>query len=111
MVVAWYLRGGWAGRMMKRIKGELSCTPSGGELNDLFSRDVVYSDRKARELIGYDPQFDIDAGIRQSTLWLQHSELADGDSSTPMAIGGEEQASELAGAGDQRSHVAEDIVP
>lgn len=78
-----YLQGGWAGRMMKRIKGELDCTPSGGELNDLYARDVVYEDQKARDLMGYDPQYDIESGIRQSVYWLQHSELAEGDCTTP----------------------------
>ena len=106
-----YLRGGWASRMMKRIKGELSSTPSGGELNDLYSRDAVYTDQKAREWIGYDPQFDIESGIRQSIYWLQHNELAEGDSSTPIAGDGDRSDPELASADGQSSQVTEDVAP
>lgn len=105
-----YERGGWAGRMMKRMKGELACTPSGGELNDLYARDAVYTDQKARDMIGYDPSFDIDSGIRQSVHWLQHNELAEGDSSTPTASAGAHKPAETATASLQRSQVTEDLV-
>lgn len=33
-----YLRGGWASRVMKRIKGSLDATPSGAELTGLYAR-------------------------------------------------------------------------
>ena len=71
-----YLRGGWPTRVMKRIKGELNSTPSGSELTDLFARDVIYSDNKARDLLGYQPQFDLDDGIAASTAWLSLHEYA-----------------------------------
>jgi len=105
-----YLRGGPAGQMMKRIKGEFASTPSGGELNDLYTRDVVYSDQKARDLIGYDPQFDIESGIRQSVQWLQHNELADGDASTPTASAVERKPTETEATSLQPSRIAEDLV-
>ena len=74
-----YLRGGWATRLMKQIKGELSSTPSGNELNGLFARDVVYTDKKARELLGYGAQFNIESGLRLSVSWLRHHELVKAD--------------------------------
>lgn len=82
-----YERGGWASQIMKRIKGELDCTPSGGELTDLYAREVVYRDQKARDLLGYEPEYDLESGIRNSVRWLQHSELAEGDASTPTTVG------------------------
>ncbi len=65
-----YLRGGWPTRVMKFIKGELNSTPSSTELDDLFARDVVYTDDKARELIGYQPRFGMDEGLKASVDWL-----------------------------------------
>lgn len=105
-----YLRGGPAGQMMKRIKGEFASTPSGGELNDLYTRDVIYSDQKARDLIGYDPQFDIESGIRQSVQWLQHNELADGDASTPITNDSDLNQTETEATSLHPSRVAEDLV-
>jgi nucleoside-diphosphate-sugar epimerase len=70
-----YLRGGWPTKVMKRVKRVLQSTPSGAELNDLFSRNAVYSDAKARELIGYKPLFDLDQGLKLSVQWLQLNEL------------------------------------
>lgn len=70
-----YLRGGWPTIVMKRVKRVLQSTPSGAELNDLFSRNAFYSDAKARELIGYKPFFDLDDGLKLSVQWLQLNEL------------------------------------
>lgn len=70
-----YLRGGWPTMVMKRVKRVLQSTPSGAELNDLFSRNAFYSDAKARELIGYKPVFDLDEGLKLSVQWLQLNEL------------------------------------
>ncbi len=71
-----YLRGGFASRVMKRIKGELKSTPSGDELNNLFSRQAVYTDSKARRLLQYEPMFDIDRGLAMTLAWLRLHELA-----------------------------------
>ena len=70
-----YLRGGWASRMMKRLKGELDSTPSKGELNDLYSRKANYDDTKIRQLIGYSPSFDLQQGIEQTVNWLSLHEV------------------------------------
>jgi len=70
-----YLRGGWASRMMKRLKGELDSTPSSQELNELFSRKTSYDDQKIRERLGYVPRFNIAEGISQTVNWLSLHEL------------------------------------
>ncbi len=67
-----YLRGGWAGRMMKRLKGALDATPSGNELHGLYGRKAVYRDDKIRDLLGYTPQFDLTTGLEMSVAWLRH---------------------------------------
>lgn len=68
-----YLRGGWASRMMKRVKTVLDSTPSTGELEDLYSRRAVYSDQKARTLLGYQPKFDLNRGMALSVLWMERN--------------------------------------
>ena len=70
-----YLQGGWPTKVMKRIKGTLNSTPSGNELNDLFARDVVYEDQKAHEVLGYEPNFDMNEGLRRSVEWLHLNEV------------------------------------
>ncbi len=84
-----YLRGGWPTRVMKFIKGELNSTPSGNELNDLFARDVVYTDDKARRMIGYQPRFDMNAGLKASVDWLnlhEYRKVSHPDQSETIAI-------------------------
>ena len=69
-----YLRGGWPTRVMKYIKGELNSTPSSNELNDLFAREVIYSDEKARTILGYTPQYSLDEALSSTVNWLgQHA--------------------------------------
>lgn len=70
-----YLRGGWMSRLMKRVKGELKSTPSGGELHDLFSRKARYMDAKARHDLGYAPQVSIKEGLHYSVDWLRLHEV------------------------------------
>lgn len=72
-----YLRGGWATRLMKQIKGSIETTPSGNELNNLFCRQAYYSDEKARHLLAYEPVFDITRGLEMTVAWLLHHELAE----------------------------------
>jgi predicted dehydrogenase/nucleoside-diphosphate-sugar epimerase len=65
-----YLRGGWAGQMMKRLKGRLDTTPSGGELHDLYSRKAVYVDERIQEELGYRPTYDLDRGMQSTIQWM-----------------------------------------
>lgn len=71
-----YLRGGFASRLMKRLKGELDSTPSTGELNDLYSRKASYDDHKSHQLLGYAPRFNLDKGIQQTIDWMVLHEVA-----------------------------------
>lgn len=70
-----YLRGGFLGRMMKRLKGELDSTPSGNELHDLFSRKARYVDSLARAQLGYVPQVSLGEGLARTTDWLRLHEI------------------------------------
>lgn len=72
-----YLRGGWASRIMKRVKTVFDSTPSTGELEDLYSRQAVYSDQKARTLLGYQPKFDLERGMALSVLWMERNGFID----------------------------------
>ena len=60
---------------MKRLKGELDTTPSGGELTNLYSRQANYEDRAIREALGYRPAFDLGQGIETTIQWLLLHEL------------------------------------
>ncbi len=79
-----YLRGGFASRLMKRLKGELDSTPSTGELNDLYSRKANYGDHKSYQLLGYSPRFDLNKGIQQTIDWMVLHELAKQPSTQPL---------------------------
>ncbi len=71
-----YLRGGLACKIMKRIKGELDSTPTSDELGDLYQRKAVYDDAKLRDLVGYEPKYDLALGLKLTIDWLRLHELA-----------------------------------
>ena len=70
-----YLRGGWAGQMMKKLKKRLESTPSGGELQDLFTRQAIYKDDAIRRELGYQPAFSLERGIALTHQWMILHEL------------------------------------
>lgn len=70
-----YLRGGLAGRLMKRIKNQLEATPTGTELNDLFARQATYDANKIERLLGFQPHHDLATGLRLSVQWLALHEV------------------------------------
>lgn len=70
-----YLRGGWASQMMKKLKRSLENTPSGGELQDLFTRKAIYKDDAIRSELGYRPAFDLERGIELTLQWMILHEL------------------------------------
>jgi len=71
-----YLRGGWAGQMMKRLKSRLNSTPSAAELNDLFARKAIYVDERIRTELGYQPDFNLNQGIQATMEWMWLHEKA-----------------------------------
>ena len=72
-----YLRGGPMGKLMKRLKHQLSTTPSGGELNHLYSRQARYIDTKIRQDLGYKAEYDLDKGIASAIPWMILHEYVD----------------------------------
>lgn len=93
-----YLRGGWASNVMKRVKTMLDSTPSQGELEDLYSRRALYSDEKARTLLGYRPKFDLDRGLTMSVLWMTRNGFIE----RPLAA--EEDSAECDGLSARCAH-------
>ncbi|MEM7313662.1 MAG: NAD(P)-dependent oxidoreductase [Planctomycetota bacterium] len=70
-----YLKGGFASRVMKKIKGELDATPTGTELNDLYQRQFVLNTDKARNMLGFESTFDLNHGLQLTAEWLALHEL------------------------------------
>ena len=68
-----YLHNKFWGKWMRKLKSSLHSTPSVSELQNLFSRDAHYVGKKAKDLLGFEAQFDVDRGVRLSALWLDHS--------------------------------------
>ncbi|MEM9645164.1 MAG: NAD(P)-dependent oxidoreductase, partial [Planctomycetota bacterium] len=74
-----YLKGGWASKVMKKVKSELDATPTGTELHDLYSRSARYDDSKLRNLLNFEPKFDLDRGLGLTVQWLALQELTNQD--------------------------------
>jgi nucleoside-diphosphate-sugar epimerase len=62
--------------LMQLAERSIKTTAAQTELN-LYSRDAVYLNSKAREILAYDPKFNIDAGLKMSVEWLKHLGLVD----------------------------------
>jgi nucleoside-diphosphate-sugar epimerase len=58
-------------KMMKQTESALKTTPSPDELK-LFSKDSVFSAKKAKELLEFEPSFSVDAGLTLTVEWLRH---------------------------------------
>jgi nucleoside-diphosphate-sugar epimerase len=69
-----YQRSDLARRIMQRTESSLSTVPSAAELSQ-FSRKVYYSFSKATRLLGYQPRYNVDAGLEMSVQWLRHELL------------------------------------
>lgn len=70
-----YLRGGTASRLMRRVKRELSTTPSGAELTGLFGRTAYFDDSELRRTLQYRPVVDIHLGLERTVAWLELHEM------------------------------------
>ncbi len=82
-----YLRGGPTSRLMKRVKALLNSTPTTKELENLYSRRALYVDRKAHDLLGYRPAYNLEAGVRMSVAWMAHHGLVDPAAIAPPSTG------------------------
>ena len=62
--------------IMQLAEKSIKTTASFSELS-LYSRDAVYVTSKAQEMLGYNPRFDVVAGLQMSVSWLNHLGLID----------------------------------
>jgi len=79
-------RGGLGSRLIGHVKRSLHTTPSRRELCTLYNRQAVYTTTKIESLLNFQPRFDLEEGLRLSTLWLAHHGLVDADRIT---VGGD----------------------
>jgi nucleoside-diphosphate-sugar epimerase len=63
---------------MRLAEGSIKTTATRADLN-LYSRNAVYLTAKAQKVLGYNPRFNVDAGLRMSVRWLEHLGLVAGD--------------------------------
>jgi len=57
--------------IMQFAEKSIKATATSTELN-LYNRKAVYLTSKAREMLGYHPSFNVDAGLQMSAGWLNH---------------------------------------
>jgi len=57
--------------LMKTTEQSIKTTPSLDELHQ-YSRKATYSIAKAKSILGYEPRFTLDEGMRLSAGWLSH---------------------------------------
>jgi len=60
------------GAVAAQAQTSVRATPSLYELRHLFSRQAVFDDAKARRMLGYTPQYDLDQGLALCAAWLAH---------------------------------------
>ena len=68
-----YMSSGPVKNSIKGLKTTLSTTPSLRELNELFNQEAIYVNAKAQTILGFRPQFNMEAGLNQSVLWLNQN--------------------------------------
>jgi nucleoside-diphosphate-sugar epimerase len=66
-----------ARRMMKHVEVVLKTSVRPGDLS-LFSRRAVYTAAKAREMLGFTPAVDLEAGLQMTVSWLEQVGLLGG---------------------------------
>jgi len=61
----------FAKRMLKITEFALKTTPSPDELK-LFSKDILFSTTKAKDLLQFQPSISVDEGLKITVKWLEH---------------------------------------
>lgn len=61
-------------RIMQFLEASMRTTASANELT-LYNRTAHYIDTKAREVLGYQPRYDIASGLALSVAWLRQLDL------------------------------------
>lgn len=59
-------------RRMKRAQYSMKTTANTRDLDRLYSRKAYFDMTKAKEKLGYQPQFDMETGLQLSVEWLEH---------------------------------------
>lgn len=71
-----YERSRGARSVMQFAEKSIKTTATLAELN-LYNRRAVILTSKAQEMLGYNPRFNVDAGLQLSVSWLKHLGLVD----------------------------------
>jgi nucleoside-diphosphate-sugar epimerase len=69
-----YRRFDLAKKVMQKTEESFKTSPGLAELA-VFSRQAQYNISKARSLLGYDPNYSVDAGLEMCVRWLAHEHL------------------------------------
>lgn len=56
--------------LLKNLERTLKSTPSPGDF-ELYSRDAIFDYSKAKEILSYNPVFDLSLGLELTTKWLK----------------------------------------
>jgi nucleoside-diphosphate-sugar epimerase len=57
--------------LMQYAEKSIRTTPQLDELN-LYNRRALYLTKKAKDMLGYRPQYDVNTGLQMTVLWLDH---------------------------------------
>jgi nucleoside-diphosphate-sugar epimerase len=71
LIMGMYQRYGPVKRVMRLAETAIRQTPTTGEFR-MYSKEVYFPARKAQELLGYRPAFDLRRGTELSAAWLRH---------------------------------------
>ena len=75
-VMSVYERYGWAKAIIKRAERSMKSTPGADELQ-LYMRKMRFSMDKARDCLGFEPNFTADSGVELTTRWIKHHGVTD----------------------------------
>jgi nucleoside-diphosphate-sugar epimerase len=70
MVLSLYKRSRLAKAVMRRAENAIRNSPTGAEF-ELYSLRMSFEERKARQLLGYEPAFSMREGVQLSVAWLR----------------------------------------
>lgn len=63
-----------ARELMKSVEKSIKTAPRLTELS-LFNRNAIYLTTKAKEMLGYEPRFHVDAGLKMTIRWMEQVDL------------------------------------
>jgi nucleoside-diphosphate-sugar epimerase len=66
-----------AKEVMQSFEKTMRTSPQLGELS-LYNRNAIYPAKKAQDLLGFSPRFDVETGLNLTVSWLNHLGMIDG---------------------------------